>query len=43
MDFYQAGLDAYAGERELWAERMRRVHAEDASNPYYSWFSGRNF
>jgi spermidine synthase len=38
MDFYQAGLDAYGGERELWAEHMSKVLAEDGSNPYYSWF-----
>jgi spermidine synthase len=38
MDFYQAGLDAYAGERKLWAENMGKVFAEDRSNPYYSWF-----
>ncbi len=38
MDFYQAGLNAYAGERKLWAENMGRVLSEDRSNPYYSWF-----
>jgi spermidine synthase len=38
MDFYQAGLDAYAGERKLWAENMNKVSANDGSNPYYSWF-----
>jgi len=38
MDFYQAGLDAYAGERELWAEKMVEVIAGSRSNPYYSWF-----
>ncbi len=39
MDFYQAGLDAYAGEEGAWAEGMRRVSTEDGSNPYYSWFA----
>jgi spermidine synthase len=38
MNFYQAGLDAYDGERKLWAENMSKVLAEDGSNPYYSWF-----
>jgi hypothetical protein len=39
MEFYQAGLDAYAGDRERWAEAMGRVLTEDGSNPYYSWFT----
>ncbi len=38
MDFYQTGLDAYAGERERWAENMGKVLNEDGSNPYYRWF-----
>jgi predicted membrane-bound spermidine synthase len=38
MDFYQAGLYAYAGERRLWVESMDKVSAEDGSNPYYAWF-----
>jgi spermidine synthase len=38
MDFYQAGLAAYGGEREQWAEKMSKVLAEDGSNPYFSWF-----
>ncbi|MGB5038832.1 MAG: fused MFS/spermidine synthase, partial [Blastocatellia bacterium] len=38
MTFYQAGLAAYSGERELWAESMRQVATEDGSNPYYAWF-----
>jgi spermidine synthase len=38
MDFYQAGLSAYAGEREQWAEKMGQVLSEDKANPYYSWF-----
>jgi spermidine synthase len=37
-DFYQASLDAYSGERTLWAEKMGEVLDEGASNPYYSWF-----
>jgi spermidine synthase len=38
MRFYQAGLDAYAGDRVSWAESMRSIASEDASNPYYLWF-----
>lgn len=38
LDFYQAGLAAYSGDRELWAECMQRVADEDGSNPYYAWF-----
>jgi spermidine synthase len=41
MDFYQAGLDAYAGELKLWGENMGKVFTEDGSNPYYSWFLPR--
>lgn len=39
MEFYQAGLDGYAGDRTRWAEAMGRVLTEDGSNPYYSWFA----
>ena len=38
MIFYQAGLDAYAGDRAHWADAMAAVTAEDRSNPYYAWF-----
>lgn len=38
LDFYQAGLYAYAGERARWAEIMDKVSREDRSNPYYAWF-----
>ena len=38
LDFYQAGLYAYAKERERWAETAQRVFAEDGSNPYYRWY-----
>lgn len=40
MEFYQAGLDAYDGDRAGWAEIMRKVASEDGSNPYYRWFLG---
>ena len=35
LEFYEAGLYALAGERERWASVLRRVLAEDGSNPYY--------
>ena len=40
LRFYEAGLHAYNGERELWARGMRRVMREDGDNPYYRWFVG---
>jgi hypothetical protein len=39
LGFYEAGLYAYAGERERWASALRRVLAEDGSNPYYRWIA----
>jgi spermidine synthase len=38
MNFYKAGLNAYAGERQQWAENMGKVSVAGAPNPYYSWF-----
>jgi spermidine synthase len=38
MYLYQAVLDGYAGERELWAENMAKLYAEGRSNPYYAYF-----
>ncbi|MGH8699989.1 MAG: spermidine synthase, partial [Burkholderiales bacterium] len=40
LAFYSAGLHAYNGERELWAQDMRRVMTEDGRNLYYGWFVG---
>jgi spermidine synthase len=40
FDFYAAGLHAYRGERELWAEAIERVLKEDAGNPYFRWIIG---
>jgi spermidine synthase len=40
MDFYEAGIAAYNGDREQWGEAMQRVRAADGSNPYYLWISG---
>jgi spermidine synthase len=39
-DFYEAGLAAYNGDRELWARFIERVLTEDAANPYYRWSVG---
>lgn len=40
MRFYRAGLSAYAGRRDSWAQDMRSVMTEDGDNPYYRWFGG---
>jgi len=40
LRFYEAGLLAYAGDREGWAGAMRDVMAADGANPYYRWFTG---
>jgi spermidine synthase len=39
-DFYDAGLAAYRGERELWAKSIQQVLAGDSRNPYYLWTIG---
>ena len=39
-DFYAAGLAAYAGDREVWGERMKRLMATKGENPYYRWIAG---
>jgi spermidine synthase len=41
LRFYEAGLHAYNGERELWARILQRVLSEDGENPYYRWIVGR--
>jgi spermidine synthase len=38
--FYDAGLDAYRGNRESWRANIRTVMRDDANNPYYRWFVG---
>ncbi len=35
--FYSAGLYAYRGERERWAQALRSVVTEDPRNTYYRW------
>jgi spermidine synthase len=38
--FYDAGLDAYRGDRDAWQANIRSVMHDDADNPYYRWFVG---
>jgi spermidine synthase len=38
--FYRAGLDAYRGDRNAWANDVRAVLSEDHTNPYYRWVLG---
>jgi spermidine synthase len=38
--FYEAGLAAYAGDREGWGRSMRRALAAQPDNPYYRWVLG---
>jgi spermidine synthase len=40
LAFYAAGVAAYVGDREGWAQAMGRVRAEGGRNPYYAWFLG---
>jgi spermidine synthase len=38
--FYRAGLDAYRGDRNAWAQEIRTVLGADDANPYYRWVFG---
>ncbi|AKM31581.1 spermidine synthase [Pandoraea faecigallinarum] len=40
--FYRAGLDAYRGDRQAWAEHIAAAVGADPENPYYMWFIGRS-
>jgi len=40
LRFYEAGLYAYADQRELWERTLASVLAEDGNNPYYRWIAG---
>jgi spermidine synthase len=40
LSFYEAGLAAYAGDREGWGRSIRRVRATEPDNPYYRWALG---
>jgi spermidine synthase len=42
MNFYIAGLAAYEGDRETWAEAMGKVQVAEPKNAYYSWIAGRD-
>jgi spermidine synthase len=41
MTFYAAGLDAYKGDREAWAQDIKYVLEKDPDNPYYRWTVGQ--
>ena len=36
--FYLAGLSVYSGDRETWAEMLKRLYRADNQNAYYNWF-----
>ncbi|MGF6753434.1 hypothetical protein [Paraburkholderia sp. GAS42] len=38
--FYDAGLDAYRGDRDASQTDIGRVMHADPENPYYRWFVG---
>ncbi|MFM0040703.1 fused MFS/spermidine synthase [Paraburkholderia sediminicola] len=40
QSFYSAGLDAYKGDREAWAEDIGNVLRTDPGNAYYRWLIG---
>src|SRR5262247_598799 len=40
LEFYGAGLRAYAGERKEWASALEHVLKGDGENRYYRWFVG---
>jgi predicted membrane-bound spermidine synthase len=37
--FYAAGLAAYQGDRDQWADAIGKVMRADGSNPYYRWIA----
>jgi spermidine synthase len=41
-NFYEAGLAAYAGNREAWSKAVAKVKAAEPANAYYSWIIGRD-
>jgi spermidine synthase len=40
LNFYQAGVAAYNGDRNGWQEAMEYVIAHDQTNSYYNWLAG---
>ncbi len=37
--FYAAGLAAYQGDRDRWADALDKVMRADSTNPYYRWIA----
>ena len=37
--FYAAGLAAYQGDRDQWADALGKVMRADSTNPYYRWIA----
>lgn len=42
MDFYAAGLAAYAGDKQGWKQTILRVKSEGPQNTYFQWVMGRD-
>ena len=42
QSFYTAGLDAYKGDRDAWAQDIGNVLRTDPDNAYYRWLIGDN-
>jgi spermidine synthase len=40
QSFYSAGLDAYKGDRDAWAQDIGNVVRTDPDNAYYRWLIG---
>ena len=40
VGFYDAALNAYRGEQDLWARSLATVMQADPNNPYYRWIIG---
>ncbi|MBV8866759.1 MAG: fused MFS/spermidine synthase [Acidobacteriaceae bacterium] len=40
LSFYEAGVHAYRGERQPWAQSVATVMQADPANPYYRWIIG---
>ncbi|HZZ11097.1 MAG TPA: fused MFS/spermidine synthase [Paraburkholderia sp.] len=40
QSFYAAGLDAYRGDRDAWAQDIREALSKDPQNPYFRWLVG---
>jgi spermidine synthase len=42
MDFYAAGLAAYADDHQAWRLAVQRVESDEPNNAYYRWIVGRD-